>query len=617
MATPIEDYALIGDCRSAALISREGSIDWLCLPRFDSAACFAALLGTPAHGRYLLTAAGPGEKIRSRRRYLPDTLVLETEYVTDTGSCRVLDCMLLEGPAPMLVRLIEGLSGEVTMHLELIIRFDYGSIVPWVRRCDGDLVAIGGPDSLRLYAPVPLSGQDLTTVGDFVVREGEKIPLLLTWHESHLAPPAWPTDPVEAVDDTERRWRKWASRCHLAGDKKTREAVMRSLLTLKALTYAPSGGIVASPTTSLPEWPGGARNWDYRFCWVRDATLTLYALLSAGYREEAERWEQWLLRALAGTPEQVNILYGLAGERRLSEMELPWLPGYEGSRPVRIGNAAYSQMQLDIFGEMMDTMHLSRRSGLLCNGTTWRVQKKMLEHLSRVWCEPDEGIWEVRGGKRNFTHSKVMAWLAFDRAIDGVLDSGLEGPLEDWQALRDRIHAEVCDNGYNPQRGSFVQSYGSEEVDAALLAIGLVGFLPPHDERFLRTVAAIEKDLLWEGFVLRYRSERVRDGLPPNEGVFLACSFWLVDTYALLGRLDDAHALFERLLGIRNDLGLLSEEYDPVQRRLLGNFPQAFSHIGLINSAFNLCEGAGPAADRSKRGPSLHSMARAERKTPE
>ncbi|MFO0575382.1 MAG: glycoside hydrolase family 15 protein [Polyangia bacterium] len=613
MAARIEDYALIGDCRSAALVSRSGSIDWLCLPRFDSAACFAALLGAPEHGRWLLTAAAPdpsgapGEpdnRVQIRRRYRGDSLVLETEYVTDSGRCRVLDCMLLDAPAPTLVRRVEGLRGEVTMRQELIIRFDYGSIVPWVRRCDGELLAVGGPDSLRLRTPVPLHGQGLTTIGEFTIRAGESVDLLLCWHASHEPPPPWPADVTAAVAATQEQWQRWAERCQSPLQGAVREAVVRSLIVLKALTYAPTGGIVAAPTTSLPEWPGGVRNWDYRFCWLRDSTFTLYALLSAGYREEAERWRAWLVRALAGTPDQVNIMYGLAGERRLTETELPWLPGYEGSRPVRVGNAAYAQLQLDIFGEVMDTLQLARRSGLVQDQSAWCVQKKMLEHLGRVWDQPDEGIWEVRGGKRHFTHSKVMAWLAFDRSIDAVEESGLDGPVERWRALRDRIHADICEKAYSPERGCFTQSYGSTELDAALLMMGLVGFLPHDDPRLRRTVAAIEQDLLHDGLLLRYRTERVEDGLPPSEGVFLACSFWLVDSYALLGRDDEAQALFERLLTLRNDVGLLAEEYDPRARRQLGNFPQAFSHISLVNAAFNLHGSKGPAADRSRKSPS-------------
>ena len=595
----IEDYALLSNCRSAALVGRDGSIDWLCLPRFDSGACFAALLGTKEHGRWLLHAP---DAVEVRRRYLDNTLVLETEFVTATGRCRMLDCLLMDDAAPRLVRFVEGLAGRVEMELELIIRFDYGSIVPWVRKHDGEIAAVGGPDTLRLRTPVPLSGQGFSTVSRFTVEAGQKLPLVLTWHPSHHPAPPNIDDPQAAIAATAKFWRDWAARCQAPDGSTIRDAVVRSLLTLKALTYQPTGGIVAAPTSSLPEWLGGVRNWDYRYCWVRDSTFTLYALLSAGYIEEADRWRCWLLRALAGTPEQVSIMYGLAGERRLTEQELPWLPGYEDSRPVRIGNAAHTQVQLDIFGEVMDTLHLARRRGLPLGDNSWAVQKALLRHLGNVWDQPDEGIWEVRGPRQNFTHSKVMAWLAFERSIADLDQGKFDGPRAEWETLRDRIRDQIFSSGYSAQRGCFVQSYETPELDAALLRLPLVGFIPPDDPRMVRTVAAIERELLQDGLVLRYRSERTEDGLPPNEGTFLPCSFWLVDNYALQGRFDEAQQMFERLLGLRNDLGLLAEEYDPRAKRQLGNFPQAFSHIALVNSAYNLCHRIGPAQDRRSKG---------------
>lgn len=602
MTTPLEDYALIGNCHTAALLSRSGSLDWLCLPSFSSPACFAALLGNPTHGRWLLTAKEPYEL---NRRYVKNTMVLETLHRTEKGLCRIRDCMLVgnEPEVPVIVRLVEGLSGVVSLRMELIIRFDYGAIVPWVRRIEDDLVAVGGPDTLRLHTPVPLHGEGLTTLSEFTVQAGETIPLVLTWHLSYQPRPTPVADPVAAVKATEAWWENWASICRCDRAGATREAVLRSLLTLKALSYKPTGGIVAAPTTSLPEKIGGSRNWDYRYCWLRDSTFTLYALLSAGYREEATRWREWLVRALAGTPEQVNIMYGLAGERRLAELELPWLPGYEDSRPVRTGNAAHGQQQNDVFGEVIDTLHLARRYGLSSDEDAWRVECKMMEHLSRVWAEPDEGIWEVRGPRRHFTHSKVMAWVAFDRMLAAIREFGLPGPESEWAATRARIFTEVCERGYNRELGHFVQSYDSREVDASLLMLGLVGFLPPEDERYIRTVFAIEKELLHDGLLLRYRSAESVDGLPPGEGAFLACSFWLADSYALLGRMADAERLFARLLAMRNDVGLLSEEFDFERKRLVGNFPQAFSHIALVNTAFNLSliGKRKPAADRSQQ----------------
>lgn len=591
----IEDYALIGDCHSAALVSRSGSIDWLCLPRFDSGACFAALLGEPKHGRWAIT---PRQAYSASRRYLPGTMVLETEFRAATGVCRVIDCMVIGDDAPTLIRTVEGVEGAVALGLELVIRFDYGSRVPWVRRlADDSLLAIAGPDALQLHTPVRLHGEDLRSIGEFEVRAGQRLAFTLVWRGGqHEGQPA-PEDPETAVQRTVAWWQAWTERCTYTGVEAP--LVQRSLLTLKALTFAPTGGIVAAPTTSLPELIGGVRNWDYRYCWLRDATFTLYALLTCGYREEACHWREWLIRAVAGTPSQLNIMYGISGERRLPEFELPWLPGYEGSRPVRVGNAACDQLQLDVFGEVMDTLHLARRSGLEFSEDSWRVQRGMLEYLERAWVEPDEGIWEVRGPRRHFTHSKVMAWVAFDRGIRAVEEFGRPGPVERWRAARTRIHAEVCARGYDAGLGSFVQSYGSQEVDASLLMLSLVGFLPASDPRIAGTVAQIERTLLQGGLVRRYLPDPAHDGLPCSEGVFLACSFWLVDNYLLLGRRADAERLFERLIGLCNDVGLLSEEYDPGQRRLLGNFPQAFSHIALVNSATNLSRADCPADDRS------------------
>ncbi len=596
MGLPLEDYGLIGDTQTVALVGRDGSIDWLCLPRFDAGACFAALLGEPDHGRWLIAPAG-GEHARSRR-YRGDSLVLEQEFQTDTGTVRLVDCMPPRQREPDLIRVVEGVSGHVDMRMELIVRFDYGSIVPWVRSLDGVLRAIGGPDALSLWTPVPTEGVDLKTVATFTVRAGERVPFVLAWHPSHEPPPP-PLDAVAAVEDTWEWWRAWSSQCTYEGP--WRDAVVRSLITLKALTFAPTGGIVAAATTSLPERIGGVRNWDYRYCWLRDATFTLYALMTGGFTEEAAAWRNWLLRAVAGDPADLQIMYGCAGERRLLEIELPWLPGYEGSRPVRIGNAAVQQMQLDVFGEVMDALHLARRKGLARDDAAWALQRSLLTFLERTWREPDEGIWEVRGPRRHFTHSKVMAWVAFDRAVRAVEEFGADGPVDRWRELRDAVHAEVCDLGFDASRNTFTQFYGSSQLDASLLMLPLVGFLPPDDARMLGTVRAIEASLVRDGFVQRYpmdeQSEAV-DGLPSGEGAFLLCSFWLADNYALQGRTEEARQLFERLLSLRSDLGLLSEEYDPDARRLVGNFPQAFSHVGLINTARNLARGHGPAQDR-------------------
>ncbi len=595
MPSRIEDYALIGDCHTAALVSRDGSIDWLCFPRFDSGACFAALLGTPEHGRWLVAPVGDVRRIT--RTYRGDTLVLDTTFETDEGIVTITDCMPIRTSEPDLVRLVRGVSGRVRMHTELIIRFDYGSITPWVRRENGGVRAIAGPDTIEIRTPVRLHGEHWTTVGEFEVEAGEEVPFVLHWHPSHMAPPL-SIDAAAAVEATVEWWEEWSGRCTYDGEY--RDAVMRSLITLKALTYQPTGGIVAAPTTSLPEHIGGPRNWDYRYCWLRDATFTLNALMQCGYTEAARAWRKWLVRAVAGRGDELHIMYGLAGERRLPEMELPWLPGYEGSQPVRIGNGAHSQFQLDVFGEVLDCLHLGRHYGLKDGMQDWRIELELLKRLENVWREPDEGIWEVRGPQRHFTHSKVMAWVAFDRAVKDVERFGLEGPVDRWRELRDTLHAEICSRGFNHQRNTFVQSYGSTEVDAALLVMPEMGFLPATDPRIRGTVAAIEDDLMRDGFVERYRTESGVDGLPHGEGAFLLCTFWLADNYALMGRTDDARAVFEGLLSVRNDVGLLAEEYDPHDRRLLGNFPQAFSHLGLINTALNLMPVDSPARLRRR-----------------
>ena len=593
MALRIEDYGLIGDTHTAALVGRNGSIDWLCLPRFDSGACFAALLGDRTHGRWLLA---PRDAIHaSRRQYRHDTLVLETEFDTAGGTVRLIDFMTPREQEPDLVRIVQGVRGEVAMQMELIIRFDYGHVVPWVRKIEGHLEATGGPDALSLWTDVSTYGENLTTRADFVVKAGEQVPFTLVWHASHLPPPR-PCNPSAALEDTTRWWTDWCA--HSTYEGPWRDDVMRSLITLKALTYAPTGGIVAAPTTSLPEQIGGVRNWDYRYCWLRDATFTLYALMTGGYTSEAESWRRWLMRAVAGDPSTLQIMYGVAGERRLPELELPWLPGYERSAPVRIGNAAVNQLQLDVYGEVLDSMHVARRAGIEQDADSWALQRALLTFLEEAWREPDEGIWEVRGPRRHFTHSKVMAWVAFDRAVKAVERYGRSGPVDRWRAVRDEIHREVCKYGFDEKRMTFTQYYGSKELDASALMFPLVGFLPGDDPRVAGTVAAIERELLWDGLVLRYPSKEEIDGLPAGEGIFIACTYWLVDNYELLGRHDEAEALFRRLLGIRNDLGLLSEEYDPAAKRLLGNFPQAFSHVMLINSARNLTRRHGPAEQR-------------------
>jgi GH15 family glucan-1,4-alpha-glucosidase len=590
MPPRIEDYAVIADTHTAALVSRDGSIDWLCLPRFDSGACFAALLGDERNGHWRIAPAGGVRRVR--RRYRGDTLILETEFETEDGVVRLVDFMAPRIADPDVVRVVEGVRGRVPMRMELRIRFDYGRLTPWVRRVGRALLAISGPEALVLRTEVPHHGEDRATVADFEVAEGDRLPFALTWNLSHQELPD-AIDPLAALQKTEAYWREWAGRCTYRGE--WREAVMRSLLTLKALTYEPSGGIVAAVTTSLPEAIGGVRNWDYRFCWLRDATMTLTSLMAAGYEQEAKDWREWLLRAMAGDPPALQIMYGPAGEARLPELELPWLPGYEASRPVRTGNAAIEQFQLDVYGEVMDALHRARELDIEPHPSAWALQQALLEFLEERWREPDEGIWEVRGPRRHFTHSKVLAWVAIDRAVKGVEQFGLEGPVERWRRLRAEIHQEVCQRAYDPDRGTFTQSYGSRQLDASLLLIPLVGFLPPSDPRVRGTVEAIERELCQDGFVLRYptgeEAEPV-DGLPGREGAFLACTFWLADNYALLGRRQDARDLFQRLLDLRNDVGLLAEEYDPAAGRQLGNFPQAFSHVPLISTAMHLGEDA-------------------------
>ena len=579
----IEDYALIGDCETAALVSSQGSIDWLCFPRFDSPACFAALVGDAEHGRW--SVAPTGSITSTRRQYLGETAVLETEFTTADGVVAVIDFMPVRSGRPDLVRIVAGRRGRVEMRMELTIRFDYGSVVPWVRRVPGGLTAIGGPDGLLLRTPVPLKGENFHTVATFTVAEGERVPFDLTWFASNEEP-FQELDPEEALARTTDWWTEWSARCTVQGP--WRDAVMRSLITLKALTYRPTGAIVAAPTTSLPEEFGGVRNWDYRYCWIRDATFTLLALLHAGYTEEAREWREWLVRAVAGRPEQASLMYGLGGERRLTEIELPWLPGFASSRPVRIGNAAYSQFQLDVFGEILDATHQAWKLGVPHSDDAWRIDTALVTYLESAWREPDEGIWEVRGPRRHFTHSKMMAWVAFDRAVKSVEAFGLSGPVARWRQVRDAIHEEVCARGFDTALNAFVQFYGSRLVDASLLMMPLVGFLPATDPRVQGTIAAVERTLTHDGFVSRYQTHPEIDGLPPGEASFLLCSFWLVDNLVLLGRREDAQALFERLLSVRNDVGLLAEGYDTRARRQAGNFPQAFSHVGLINSALNL-----------------------------
>jgi GH15 family glucan-1,4-alpha-glucosidase len=584
MPSRIEDYALLGDCETAALVGKDGSIDWLCWPRFDSGACFAALLGTPEHGRWRIAPASGA--VATRRRYREGTMILETDFETPDGAVTLIDFMPLRGTCSDLVRTVVGTRGRVTMTMELILRFDYGSIVPWVSRLpDGRVRAIGGPDMVVLRTDVSVRGEGLTTVADFTVAAGERTSFVLTYTPSHEDPPQ-SVDPDKALADTEAFWTDWNRRSTYDGE--WRGAVSRSLLTLKALTYRPTGGIVAAPTTSLPEQLGGTRNWDYRYCWLRDATLTLLTMMDAGYFDEAASWRDWLLRAVAGSPAQAQIMYGLGGERHLREWEIPWLPGYEGAEPVRIGNAAYGQLQHDVIGEVLDALYQARMGGLAPSTDGRNLERALVTHLEGIWREPDFGIWEVRGDPQHFTHSKVMAWVAFDRAVKSAERFWPDQPVDHWRATRDEIHAEVCSKAFDPEIGAFTQAYGSKQLDASVLLMPLVGFLPPDDSRIIGTVAAIEKGLMVDGLVLRYDTHETDDGLPAGEGAFLACSFWLADAYMMLGRHDDARRLFERLLSLRNDVGLLAEEYDPRLRRQLGNFPQAFSHLALVDTALNL-----------------------------
>jgi GH15 family glucan-1,4-alpha-glucosidase len=594
-SSPIESYGLIGDCETAALVGRDGSIDWLCWPRFDSDSCFAALLGNPEHGRWLI--APVGIQMSRSRAYRSKTLILETRFSTENGEATLIDFMPPRGKNSDVVRLVRGDRGRVSMRMELVVRFGYGTATPWIRPVEDGigttLRAVAGPDMVLLRTPVPVGGDRVAMTAEFDVSEGETVPFVLTYGPSYAPLPA-PIDPFAALTDTEGFWMRWCS-CHrgtpaVGGDLdgEFAAATIRSLITLKALTYAPTGGLVAAVTTSLPERFGGERNWDYRFCWLRDATLTLLALMNAGYYEEAEAWRNWLLRAVAGSPDQIQIMYGIAGERRLTEWEIPWLPGYEGSRPVRVGNAAHGQLQLDVFGEIMDALYQALRGGLPENAEAWSLQRALLEHLENVWQEPDEGIWEIRSGRRHFTYSKVMTWVAFDRGIKNAQEFGHDAPIERWRQLRQIIHDDICTHGYNSELRSFVQSYGSTALDASLLLLPCLGFLPASDPRVVGTVRAIERNLLRDGFVRRYDVEETQDGIPGKEGAFLACTFWLVDAYLMQGRIDEAEKLFRRVLHARNDLGLLSEEFFPASGRQAGNTPQAFSHVGLVNSAYNL-----------------------------
>ena len=593
----IEDYALIGDCRTAALVGRNGSIDWLCWPRFDSPACFAALVGEPENGFWRISPKG---KFSSTRRYLPGSLILETEFTTAEGTAVLIDFMPVHGSQSDVVRMVVGRHGRVAMESEGVLRFDYGASVPWVTLGEDrrSLRAVAGPDVALLCAPVPLEHRARRTWADFEVKAGETLCFVLTHSASHLDVSV-KLDAHRALAETEAFWKQWSARCKVGG--RHADTVLRSLITLKALTYAPTGGIVAAPTTSLPERIGGVRNWDYRYCWLRDATLTLLAFMDAGYYEEADAWRHWLVRAVAGSPEQMQIMYGLAGERRLTELELPWLAGYEGSKPVRIGNGAAVQLQLDVYGEVIDALYQACKGGLSGYDIAWSLQRALLDHLEKVWSSPDSGLWEMRSEPCHHTYSKVMAWVAFDRAIKMVEAFKVSGPVTRWRELRARIHRDVCEKGFSPRRNAFVQSYGSEELDASLLQIPITGFLPADDPRVVSTAEAIRRELTVDGFVLRYRTHQGVDGLPPGEGVFLACSFWLADNLCMQGRWDEAHELFERLVGLTNDVGLLAEEYDPAARRQLGNFPQAFSHVALVNTAMNLGEREKPAEQRSDK----------------
>ena len=576
----IESYALLGDMQTVALVSRTGSVDWLCMPRFDSSACFAALLGDEDNGHWRIAPTGAGRC--TRRAYDGDTLVLHTEWETEHGAVRVIDFMPPRGEAPDIVRIVEGVSGRVEMTCELRIRFDYGQLLPWVRRSDDGLIAAGGPDSVHLRTPVSLEARDYAHVASFAVSRGDRVPFVLTWQPSHQDPPD-SVDAEAALRDALEYWKDWSSQCCYDGE--WRDAVMRSLITLKALTYAPTGGLVAAATTSLPEALGGDRNWDYRFCWLRDASMTLQGMVYTGYKDEARAWREWLLRAIGGDPSKLRIMYGLGGERRLAEQEVDGLAGYEGSTPVRIGNAASDQRQLDVYGEVLDTLHLDRCSGLSPEDDAWTMQKGLLDYLESIWAEPDSGLWEMRGDPQHFVHSKVMAWAGFDRAVRAVEQFGLDGPVDHWRGLRDQIHAEVCDKGFDDKRGTFTQAYGSKALDAATLLIPQVGFLPPDDPRVIGTVDAVQDELLHDGFLRRYDNKKAGDGFKSEEAAFVVCTIWLADSLHLIGREDAAREVFERILEIRNDVGLLAEEYDPKSGRQLGNVPQAYSHVGLVNTA--------------------------------
>ena len=602
----IEDYALIGDCLSGALVGRNGSIDWLCWPRFDSDACFAALLGTSRHGRWLLAPADRAAK--TSRSYRGDTMVLETVFETADGTIAVIDFMPTGLGLSSIVRRVEGRAGKVPVHMELTLRFDYGSSIPWVTQIEGGggVQAVCGPHLVVLRTDVELTGRDRSTVAEIDLGAGESVDFTLTWGPSHLPLPP-PFDAGGALARTEAFWQGWSSRCKVGGA--WAKPVMRSLLTLKSLTYAPTGGIVAALTTSLPEQLGGPRNWDYRYCWLRDSSLTLMALMRAGYYDEAQAWRDWLHRTVAGSPADLQIMYGIAGERRLIEWTASWLPGYEGAAPVRIGNAASEQLQLDVYGEMSHALHLARVGGLDEPATAWAMQALFVEHLIEIWEQPDDGIWEVRGGRRHFTHSKVMAWAAVEHAVRDAEAYGYEAPLDRWRAVRDRMHALICDKGFDAARNTFTQSFGNPELDASLLLLPIVHFLPANDPRMLGTVAAIERELLVDGFVLRYRTQAGADGLPPGEGAFLPCSFWLADIYVLQGRDAEARALFTRLLGLMNDVGLLSEEYDPKARRQVGNVPQAFSHLALIRTATTIGRGSTDNDGAAAVSPSKHGVA--------
>jgi GH15 family glucan-1,4-alpha-glucosidase len=606
MAVRIEDYAVIGNCETMALVSRDGCIDWLCLPRFDSAACFAALLGDDSNGSWRISARDPKAKIS--RHYREGTLILETVFETETGTVLLIDCMSRSEGKSNLLRRVCGVTGSVEMLTDLAVRFDYGISVPWVSRTDDARTQfIVGPDRLLLQSGVPIENKDMRTTGNFTVQAGDEVDFCLGWSKSyHEMSPA--VDVGQVIDIEDNGWRQWSNRFEGLGEYS--DIVLRSLITLKGLTHFETGGIVAAATTSLPEQIGGPRNWDYRYCWLRDATLTLFSLLESNFIEEASAWQQWLIRAIAGSPDQLQIMYGIAGERRLDEWNIPWLPGYENSAPVHIGNAAAGQVQLDVYGEVLAAMYYGRTRGLPGNDTLWSLEQGLLGHLQQIWQEPDDGIWEVRSGRQQFTHSKVMAWVAVDRAIRSAEEFGLEAPLEEWRAWRQQIHDEVCEKGFDAGRNTFVQHYGSENLDAGLLMIAIVGFLPADDPRVKGTVAAIEADLLRDGFVIRYDTGEAKDGLPPGEGAFLACSFWLVGNYVLLGRIDEARALFDRLVGLANDVGLLSEEYDPVNKRMVGNFPQAFSHIALINAAYALA--AATQQNAGGQAPAQGAYANAE-----